>query len=233
MANRDVSRIGLSLASAIRQQLGELRADEYPTSTVDLFSHTIEEIVRAIELVLKQAAEERVKQFACQVLSILAEDLRFISGASSSLVPASLIPALDSLVSRVFPGRAILLRVQSTYNFEVFEVFRNYREMLSHLLEQARIDEIIGDRELFIISMPQIESASVLLQPIIGHELGHRIADQFLEEEDQTRLLSSIEARIGDLRLGEFADRGSSGALSDSRSTACLRNHTSGATAGA
>lgn len=200
MAAQEVSRIGLALASAIKERLGELRADEYPTEAVEVFARAVERITGAVGRVVEQAPEERVKQFACQILSSLAEDLRFISGASSSLVPAPLIPAIDSLVAGLFPDRTILLRVQATYNFEVFEVFENYKEMLSHLLEQTEIDQIFGSTRLLIISMPEIENASVLLQPTIGHELGHRIADQLLDNEDQTELLHSIEERIGDLR---------------------------------
>jgi hypothetical protein len=92
----------------------------------------------------------------------------------------------------------VMVRVQSAYNYEIFNIIDYYREMLGQLLGQ-RFAEIIGpNTQLFIVAVPSVEHSNVLLHSILCHEVGHRIADKYLKLEDQEELVKQINSSIGE-----------------------------------
>jgi hypothetical protein len=79
-------------------------------------------------------------------------------------------------------------------------LYDNYRKALKALLSDSTLQQIFGglSQKFFVVSAPLIENENILLHLVLGHEIGHRIADAFLDTEDQSKLLVSVTTRIGD-----------------------------------
>ena len=196
------ARIGLARIARTISRLREILAQDFPTASPELFARLIQRILEGIAERLSSAAlDERTEKFACSLVAELGSHLRYIESATSSRVPASFIEPIENLISRVSPSSRVMLRLQWTFNYKVFDVAEYYRSMVDSLLGAGSIDSYLdGVKQFYIVSVPSIESANALLHSIVGHEFGHRIARIYLERENQQQLIKSISERIGDLK---------------------------------
>jgi hypothetical protein len=184
----------------LRGRLEEIRANEFPTETPELLGEIIAKLLRGIERVVAES-DEPVQKFALLYLRQLGSHLELIQSATSQLVPASMIAATEAFVATLFPDSRILLRVQPSFNYTVLEIVDRYKTALRNLLLPEELDDALSPiRSLYVVSLPAIARSSILLHTLLGHEFGHRLASDFLSQEDQPALISSIRTRLGDLR---------------------------------
>lgn len=103
--------------------------------------------------------DERTEKFACSLLAELGSHLRYVESATSSRVPASFIEPIESLIAKVTPSSRVMLRVQWTFNYKVFDIAEYYRRMIDPLLGTNSVKSYLGDVEHFyIVSVPSIEN---------------------------------------------------------------------------
>lgn len=198
----EVSRIGLARAARIVSRLQEILAQDFPTSTPEFFAHLIQRLVEGIAALLRTSTlDERTEKFACSLIAELGSHLRYVESATSSRVPASFIQPIESLIAKVTPSSRVMLRVQWTFNYKVFDIAEYYRRMIDPLLGTDSLKSYLdGLQHFYIVSVPSIENVNALLHCIVGHEFGHRIARSYLDQEDQEQLIKSIWERVGDLK---------------------------------
>jgi hypothetical protein len=91
-----------------------------------------------------------------------------------------------------------MVRVQSSYNYEIFNITDFYKQMLGQFLGQTFEQILEGTSHLFVVAVPSVEYSNILLHAILSHEAGHRIASKYLETEDQQELIRHINSLIGD-----------------------------------
>lgn len=196
----EIQKLAIALARGIESRLEDIASQDFPTDTPESFARLLRRVIVSIRESVP-GFDDQTCQWACQILCMLGSHLRYLDGASSSKVPASIIAPLTSLIRKLAPDADILLRVQWTYNYTVFELLESYTSMLSQLLPQATIDQCLdGMKRLYVIGVPSIEHSNVLLHSIIGHEFGHRLASEYLASEDQSALMQSITTACGDFK---------------------------------
>jgi hypothetical protein len=203
VALSELQRVGTALRVSLRQRLAELRAHEYPTDSANVLAATLESLVGAVGDSLRDTSDYLPAQFCCQALRELGDALAFLEGAHSTVVPGSLIQPIESLVRSIFPSANILLRVQWTYNYQVFDIAGWLNSLCKSLIGEERVTDLLKPLDnFFVVSVPTIERSNILLHTILGHELGHRIASQFIENE-QEQLMQDVELQVGDLSWWE------------------------------
>jgi hypothetical protein len=198
----EVNRISLARAARIVSRLQEILAQDFPTSTPEVFARLVQRIVEGIAALLRGSSlDERSEKFACSLLAELGSHLRYVESATSSRVPASFIEPIEALIAKVTPSSRVMLRVQWTFNYKVFDIAEYYRKMIDPLVGIGSIDSYLeGLEHFYIVSVPSIENVNALLHCIVGHEFGHRVARSYLDQEDQEQLIRSIWERVGDLK---------------------------------
>ena len=140
----------------------------------------------------------RLSKFACGYLQELGSHLRYIEGASSPRIPASIVTPIEMLIKQMEPHARVMVRVQSSYNYEIFNIIDYYRQLFGQMLGPA-LGQIIGTTsQIFVVAVPSVEHSNVLLHVILSHEAGHRIAEKYLKSEDQQELIQHINRMIGD-----------------------------------
>ena len=197
----EVSRIGLARSARIASRLREILAQDFPTSTPEFLAHLIQHLVEGIAALLRASTlDERTEKFACSLIAELGSHLRYVESATSSRVPASFKQPIESLIAKVSQSSRVMLRVQWTFNYKVFDIAEYYETMVDPLLGTNSVKSYLrGLQHFYIVSVPSIENVNVLLHSIVGHEFGHRVARSFLDQEDQEQLLKIIWERVGDL----------------------------------
>ena len=194
----ELRKSGLSLARNIHTRLSEILANEFPTEAPQRLGEIILGIVKALTVTINLNEDERVLKFACGCLQELGSHLRYIEGASSPRIPASIVAPIELLIKQMEPQARVMVRVQSSYNYEIFNIIDYYREMFGQLLGQD-LGQIIGTTsQIFVVAVPSVEHSNVLLHAILSHEAGHRIAEKYLKSEDQQELIKHINGLIGD-----------------------------------
>lgn len=116
----------------------------------------------------------------------LAGDLRLPERATSDRVPGTLTRLVSAKLRLINPQCGLILRPQWNYNYKVHreDISAKYRRLLKPLLkDEAAVDKALEGipKPLFIISFPILERRSIHLHSVLGHEIGHIMARQFLD----------------------------------------------------
>lgn len=197
MSIDELRRVGLGLARKILDRLSEILADEFPTDSPQILGDILKRVLAFITSLVESSNDERILKYACTYLQELGSHLRYIEGASSARIPTSIITPLETFIGQIDPDARVMLRVQSSYNYEIFDIIRYYRIMFAELLG-AEIEGILGPtKTLYVVAVPAIEHSNILLHTILAHEAGHRIAHKYLDSEDQETLVNNINSLIG------------------------------------
>jgi hypothetical protein len=104
--------------------------------------------------------------------------IRFIQRAKTRNIPWSLVANLDELLKNEFGDKCFLLyRPQWNFNYSVFtEDINSYLKkiLISFYPEdEDNIERLFSDDKIHIFSFPFLEKNNVLLNSILGHEIGH------------------------------------------------------------
>jgi dCTP deaminase len=136
-------------------------------------------------------------------LKVFAADLRYVESARTDRLPWQIIPSFEKLVSDLRPGAQVMLRPMWHYNYativsnlrdfylESLQEFENYLPLID---VESKILAPLGPT-FHIISFPALEKDNILLHSLIGHEIGHLIAND-LVRQDETEYLDGIRNEI-------------------------------------
>ena len=180
--------------------LEEISLKNFPSENPEVLINIIKKICLALrnhtinkgadESNLNSEETEQELKLILYMLLRIASHIRFIEGASDERTPWNLIQPFENLSSEIHPA-PILLRPQWHYNFTIRRhLLHEYRESLENILPVSLCQEIFRDApaELYVISFPSFEKSNILLQSVLGHELGHPFATDFLNQEDEAYL---------------------------------------------
>jgi hypothetical protein len=196
----ELSRIAQTQIVNIRRRLAEARAQEFPTNSPELFADILDRLLTELENFIPQTTDVRLHQYCCQSLNFIGSHIRYLEGASSSKVPAQLIGSIEELIRRTRPDARVLLRVQWNFNYTVIDILEVYRSTFATLLDPAAVDRALnGISAFYLVGIPTVERANVLLHAALGHEAGHRLANMFLNAENQTQLVAKVRGSMGNL----------------------------------
>ena len=164
---------------------------EYQTSLVRLHSEktaSLKDVSREIKLI-------------AMYLCWMASHIRYAEGASVERTPASFVSSWEKLVEKVLPRAKLIVRPQWRYNFKIINLMKVYRKPISDSLGHRKYKDLtasLGDN-FFVISFPGFERDNILVQTVLGHEIGHPIADDFLANEDKgyiAEIMTQVERTL-------------------------------------
>ncbi len=129
----------------------------------------------------------RINQF-------IVPNLRFIERSTTNNVPWSLISNLDKVLKKEFGNDYYLLyRPQWRFNYSVLttdliDFLKNFLKLFFPL-QVKEIDGLFDDKKIHIFSFPYLEKSNVLLNSIIGHEIGHFHHNNWKETSGAKRIV--------------------------------------------
>ncbi len=129
---------------------------------------------------------------------------RYIDGSKTSNLPWSIIPAFEELLESIFPNVEILLRPKWKYNYtiRIEDIKSEFESKLLEYEDYVPKVNIANDvlfhlkKPFYLISFPALEKTNILLHPLLGHEVGHLIADEFLNQKLIDRITIKITPEI-------------------------------------
>jgi dCTP deaminase len=138
---------------------------------------------------LIQKATKNLRVLDWQVKEFGAH-IRYVESARTDRLPWQVIPSFEKLVEALRPGAKVMLRPMWRYNYativsDLREVYLN--ELVEYEYHTPDIDVtskiVVPLGSAFhIISFPALERDNILLHSVIGHELGHLVASQMVEQ---------------------------------------------------
>lgn len=166
------------------KRLSESDAD-FPTASVTDVASGIARLSGYLIDILKSSASTSQLEYISGAVRYLSGTLSFFDNAHSAQTPRSLALMLEDINSRIFPQATVVLWPQAEFNYTI----RNLLPAIQHFSEAFLTDE--QKQGLFkrpadaiqFISFPRILRDNILLHSILGHELGHPVANEILDEE--------------------------------------------------
>ena len=193
----------------LQQQLDRLRSRHFPTEAPRRLLHDLCQVVESALGLLLETEEEldslqdsdihvRIRR-AWILLAHVHEYLPWVETSALERAPFELGPVVERMARTHLGKTDVSVRTDPIFNYSVIDLGTN----IAKLLAATGVTPIEPRRTLFI-SVPTSEASSVLLHPLVGHELGHQIAttEKLVERVysaltwDPAAVLAVIEARI-------------------------------------
>ncbi|HXT64139.1 MAG TPA: dCTP deaminase [Pyrinomonadaceae bacterium] len=159
----------------------------------------------------KSATVLRVLDFE---LKRFAAHIRYVDSARTNRLPWQVIPSFEKLVRDIRPEAQVMLRPMWHYNYATIvsnlrELYRRRLQGFEFYLPNVDLDVVLKPlgSAFHIISFPAVERQNILLHSLIGHEIGHLIANA-LVEADQQEFLNKVRPEIESTVDSDLAKRG-------------------------
>ncbi len=209
----------------VRKLVGRLHELRFPTRSALQLADLIDRLTEAIEeealrryRTAGRPSEDFAQEvrFAVRAVESLVAHLRFVERATSSHNPWSIIRPLERLAEQLHPNARFIFRPQWHYNYTILEVVGLYRDAfskwLSRLVPAGRVDDLLrlggSTTKIYVVSFPYMERLNVFQHSILGHELGHPVADNYVRLEKEDDFMPAIfQAVRGVLGLPEQLEK--------------------------
>ena len=163
----------------------------------------------------------RLVQSTDDSIRVLYAHLRYVEAAQTHRVPWSILPAFEHMVGDLLPGIRVMLRPQWRYNYTciVTDLHDEYLQMLAEhqdfqpdvSLEEDVLEALPA--RFHIVGFPSLERTNILLHCLLGHEIGHLLASEFVTEARQTEFVTNILPELELLAQEHLAARADTGPL--------------------
>lgn len=187
---------------AVRNQLSVALSKEYPTDSPRGFLSYLDRTITGLERFVQRTTNQDTIQLICSFILDVSAQLRFVESATYPKIPWALIETMEKLLAELSPGAKVVLRAKSTFNYEVLTISRSYQDALKAIPKIYLEDSVFSTPEELwnVVSLPAVDADNVLMHVILGHESGHSIAKQILDDEDRAPLNDEIKELIGDAK---------------------------------
>jgi hypothetical protein len=115
--------------------------------------------------------------------------LAFFDNAHTAQTPRGITEIVGQLMKKLDPKAELMVWPQGEFNYSIRNILPGLKSFTQHFLPSHVSNDLFSDFEgaLNLVSFPRIERDNVLLHATLGHELGHPIADKFLQSESGTQ----------------------------------------------
>jgi len=202
---KEIRRRGKFLLRSVGEQLLALSAREYPTTSPTRFIEYLKRLVAGLTKILESDDNPETGKLICRFVTDLGSHVRFLDSASHPRIPWAVIAPMEKLIRAIVPNAEIVLRSQWSWNYKIRQMSVGYREALEALPREYLEDSVFSEQEPAwnVVSLPRIDRGNVLMHVILGHEVGHRIADRFLDRGDWPAIQLEIASLVGDGKWAE------------------------------
>lgn len=197
-------------AKAIRDRVTFLKGLDYASGTPLLLAGMIESLAIRVDSFLRRERDkggyesEAYRQARSGFLilaNFLHAHLEYVEDAVVRRTPWSLVRPFEELAESIHGHAAFLLRPIWSYNYTIYECVENLRGVVDRpgiFESQEEIDSFYSQfpQRLYITSFPRLERLNVLFHVLLGHEIAHPIADEWVQGEDEESLIGEIRRRL-------------------------------------
>lgn len=200
----------ISRCRAVEERSAAIASSEFPSPHPRQFSRLIGRIAAALVNELQKSRPRyatdpenvlNIIRFIDDFVQELGADLRYADGAVTAKLPWSLSRPFEEMMTRYLPGASFMLRSQWRHNYSIIidDFAGLYRRELASLIGEPELSHIFRGfpKRFHILSFPSIERKNALLHCDLAHEVGHLVAELFLESE-KTEYLITFRERIAE-----------------------------------
>lgn len=177
-------------ARSLEQLAAKLEeAEDYPTQTAVTFCQLIGRTAGLVASKLDSAPNAKLP-FIYVILRSMGEHLRFAERSRIEQTPWSMVQATENFLKQHTPKECcFILRPQWSYNYSIrgafVETLRECFKSLSEWLPLTDWEQAVGEigkSRIYCISFPRVERMNVLMHVNWGHEVGHILASDWLDQ---------------------------------------------------
>jgi hypothetical protein len=157
--------------------------EEFPRGQSSDLIDTIRFFLAQVEADISGCTDPKLLRWFCSLIDELSEVLEWLDHAHTAQTPRAYVDVLGEISRLLHNGAEILVTptVESNYHI-IDEIPRLSR--LTNALSEDRQKAVIArlPNALYRVHFPRIERENILNHALFGHEFGHPIAYEFLDE---------------------------------------------------
>ena len=179
-----LKRRAQTLIIGLQDRLDEIYAADFPTDSPKLVIDILYKVLSKLSLEITNSTDSDYLSLACQLAQSFSQYLEFLDNPNTEQTPRGLVYILEDLLSSLNPDARLLAWPQAEYNYSIVDIIPILKSSVTHAFSKRVCDEIFREcpSSLNLISFPRIERDNILVHSVFGHELGHTIADSFLND---------------------------------------------------
>lgn len=173
------------LREGLLRRIDDLSASDYPEASASYIIEFLLAFFDELGVRIDKATSEQELRFISQLIQSSGIFLQWLDNAHTAQTPRALALLLKELMDRMQPQSVVLVVPQAEYNYGINDLGPKLRWFVEEFIphsRQGRFDKFVNT-PLKLIAFPRIERDNLIAHAIFGHELGHPIADAFLEWE--------------------------------------------------
>jgi hypothetical protein len=181
----------LQLLNSLRDRFRELECRDFPSRTA---SHTLGHLAAVLTEVegTLSSADENTLTLVIYLVIKFQSLLNYFDNAHAEQTPRGLVHVLEDLLKnhRLYQDECEFIAAPAAdYNYTIIYQLSEYIQESCKFVPNLGVNDPAKEcfqffkKKLFIISFPRIERDNILTHAVFGHEVGHLVADSFLNLE--------------------------------------------------
>lgn len=193
---------GLRVAKVVEAHAKSLRYLEYASDVPTKLANLIEELARSAQIHLEALAKQnldadeqrRKASLAFGFVKDLHYFLKFVEQATVMHTPWSFVKSLEELAAKVHADADFLLGPQWEYNYSIIDIVPCLADPAKNILGIATVAPILSNinKHLYLTCFARVERLNVLYLVLLGHEIGHPLANEYFLTENKLTIQNEI-----------------------------------------
>lgn len=186
------------LRAGLLQRVDELAVSDYPTVTPNQIIRFLQDFLAHLTDVIDKVGSEDQLKMLSSMIQQLGIFLEWLDNAHTEQTPRGLVQLLKDLIDRMDPESRVIARPQARYNYSIFDLGQLLKWLVDNYIphsKQAGFQEYL-DYPTKLISFPRIQRDNMPAHAIFGHELGHPISADYLDQESKKDAHKAAHAKI-------------------------------------
>ena len=173
------------LRIGLLKRIEELSVSDYPTASPNQTIRFLQDYLNELSRTIESSGTENELRILRMQIAQLGVFLDWLDNAHTEQTPRGLVQLLKHLINLIAPNSRVIASPQAEYNYSIRDLGGYLKNLVDNYIphsKQSLFDEYLSSPTK-LISFPRIERDNILAHAIFGHELGHPIADEYLEQE--------------------------------------------------
>ena len=201
LAKQKAKRFGLALST----RLEEVKAFHFPNDKPKEIITVLHQATQRLNQKLKHQNDIKEMNNLANLFILFCEYLSYFEHTTTEETPRSIIYLIELIKCQLQSDKFIIAGPQYKYDYSVTSLNDIKVNIERHLYDEPGTLENLFPKifdDMYIVNFPKIERDNILNHVIIGHELGHAIADEFLNNESNkktyTQTLNKIKTNLSE-----------------------------------